>query len=161
LHVKKGFVKAELTRFAIICSMPAYFAEARQEFFGNLRRRGYPVKALREWFQQVQYDDRPTLLLPKIKKDAAPLMLSGHYNPVWEFVDVKEVLSAARMFWNQEELPDSLQEPLIRSLGRTTSLFDLISTWNKTVLLSSSEEGPGGLPPEENERSRPSLARVP
>lgn len=145
LHVKKGFVKAELTRFAIICSRPEYFAEARQEFYGNLRRRGYPVQALREWFQQVQYDDRPKLLLPKIKTDFAPLMLSGHYNPVWEFVDVKEVLTAARMFWNREELPDSLKEPLIRSLGRTTSLFDLISTWNKTILLSPSEEGPGAL----------------
>lgn len=152
LHVKKGFVKAELTRFAIICSRPEYFAEARQEFYGNLRRRGYPVQALREWFQQVQYDDRPVLLLPKIKSTAAPLMLSGHYNPVWEFVDVKEVLTAARMFWTREELPESLKEPLIRSLGRTTSLFDLISAWNKTILLSSSEEGPGGLPPAANER---------
>lgn len=152
LHVKKGFVKAELTRFAIICSRPEYFAEARQEFYGNLRRRGYPVQALREWFQQVQYDDRPVLLLPKIKTVAVPLMLSGHYNPVWEFVDVKEVLSAARLFWVREELPESLEEPLIRSLGRTTSLFDLISTWNKTLLLSSSEEGPGGLPSAANER---------
>jgi len=147
LHVKKGFVKAELSRFAIICSRPEYFAEARQEFYGNLRRRGYPVQALREWFLQVHYDARPVLLLPKQKSDAAPLMLSGHYNPTWEFVDVKEVLTAARMFWNREELPDSLKEPLIRSLGRTTSLFDLISTWNKTILLSSSKEGPVGSGP--------------
>lgn len=142
LHVKKGFVKAELTRFAIICSKPEYFAEARQEFYGNLRRRGYPVQTLRQWFRQVQYDDRPLLLLPKLKEERAPLMLSGHYNPVWEFVDVKEVISAARLFWMKEELPSSLQEPLIRSLGRTTSLFDLMSVWNKTTLLSSSKEGP-------------------
>lgn len=148
LHVKKGFVKAELTRFAIICSLPEYFAEARLEFYGNLRRRGYPVQTLREWFQQVQYDDRPTLLLPKVKTEVAPLMLSGHYNPVWEYVDVKEVLSAARLFWTREELPEALREPLIRSLGRTTSLFDLISTWNKTILLSSSKEGPGAALPE-------------
>lgn len=144
LHVKKGFVKAELSRFAIICSMPEFFAEARQEFYGNLRRRGYPAKTLIEWFKQVQYDDRPALLLPK-KQDgkSTPLMLSGHYNPVWDYVDVKEVLSAARRFWVKEELPESLEEPLIRSLGRTTSLFDLISAWNKTILLFSSDGGPG------------------
>jgi hypothetical protein len=67
--------------------------------------------------------------------------LSGHYNPVWDHIDVKQVITAARMFWNQEELPDSLKEPLIRSLGRTTSLFDLLSVWNKTMLLDSSEVG--------------------
>ncbi|KAK3366600.1 hypothetical protein B0H63DRAFT_383810, partial [Podospora didyma] len=134
LHVKKGFVKAELSRFAIICSKPSFFAEARQEFYGNLRRRGYPAKTLIEWFQQVQYDNRPSLLLPKQKEEHAPLMLSGHYNPVWDFVDVREVLNAARRFWMKEELPSTLEEPLIRSLGRTTSLFDLVSTWNKTLL---------------------------
>jgi len=144
LHVKKGFVKAELSRFAIICSKPEYFAEARQEFYGNLRRRGYPAKTLIEWFQQVQYDSRAAILLPKKQDEKfSPLMLSGHYNPVWDYVDVKEVLNAARQFWVKEELPSSLEEPLIRSLGRTTSLFDLVSTWNKTLLLFSSDGGPG------------------
>lgn len=137
LHVKKGFVKAELTRLTMLCSDAKYFADARQEFYGNLRRRGYPSQTLIEWFSQVSYGDRPILLLPKNKEqDQAPLMLPGHYNPVWDFVDVKEVISAAKRFWNQEELPDSLQEPLIRSLGKTTSLFDLLSSWNKTILLS-------------------------
>jgi len=137
LHVKKGFVKAELIRFAMLCSQSRYFADARQEFYGNLRRRGYPAKTLIEWFSQVSYDERPVLLLPKRKEeDFAPLMLSGHYNPVWEFVDVKEVIRSARRSWIREELPESLNAPLIRSLGRTTSLFDIMSAWNKTILLS-------------------------
>lgn len=143
LHVKKGFVKAELTRLAIICSKHEYFTDARREFYGNLRRRGYPSETLDEWLHQVQYDNRPALLLDKVEgEDFAPLMLSGHYNPVWDFVEVKEVISAARLFWNREELPDSLQEPLIRSLGRTTSLFDLMSVWNKTTLLDIASDGP-------------------
>jgi hypothetical protein len=147
LHVKKGFVKAELTRFAMICSKPEYFADARTEFYGNLRRRGYPAKTLIEWFRQVSYGDRPVMLLPKIKEqDFAPLMLPGHYNPVWDYVDVKEIITSARRFWTQEELPVSLEEPLIRSLGKTTSLFDLLSTWNKTTLLSSSTCGPASPP---------------
>lgn len=146
LHVKKGFVKAELTRFAMICSKEEFFAEARQELYGNLRRRGYPAETLKVWFQQVQYGSRPVFLLVKEKQDRAPLMLPGHYNPVWDFVEVKEIISEARKFWIQEELPESLQEPLIRSLGRTTSLFDLLSVWNKTTLLSSSLSGPA-MPP--------------
>jgi len=142
LHVKKGFVKAELTRFAILCSKVEYFADARKEFYGNLRRRGYPSETLVEWFKQVQYDNRAVLLAPKQREEEpAPLMLSGHYNPVWDFVDVNEVIAAARRSWVREELPESLQGPLIRSLGRTTSLFDLLSAWNKTTLLTSSTVG--------------------
>jgi hypothetical protein len=74
-------------------------------------------------------------------------MLPGHYNPVWDFVDVNEVLAAAREFWLKEKLPSSLTEPLIRSLGKTTSLFDLLSVWNKTNLLSSATVGPTGSRP--------------
>lgn len=135
LPAKKGFVKAELSRFAILCSRPEYFADARLEFYGNLRRRGYPPKTLAEWFTQVTYRDRPRLLLPREEENSmAPLMLRGHYNPVWDFVDVKEVILAAKKQWVREELPDTLQQPLIRSLGRTVSVFDLMSSWNKTTL---------------------------
>jgi len=142
LHVKKGFVKAELIRLAMICSRLEYFTDARQEFYGNLRRRGYPAETLREWFTVVQYRDRPLFLFRKEKKEFAPLMLPGHYNPVWDYIDVKQVISAARRSWvTVEELPPSLEEPLIRSLGKTMSLFDLMSSWNKTTLLSPSSLG--------------------
>lgn len=136
-HVKKGFVKAELTRFATLCSKVEWFAEARQEFYGNLRRRGYPSETLIEWFNQVQYGNRPVLLLRKKEQmDVAPLILPGHYNPVWDYINANEVITEARRFWEREELPESLQQSLIRGLGRTTSLFDLMSVWNKTILLS-------------------------
>lgn len=141
LATKKGFVKAELTRLAIICSRPGYYADARQEFYGNLRRRGYPPKELDQWFTQVNYRDRPKMLLPKEEASTgAPLMLRGHYNPVWDYVDVKEVLRVAKWKWSKEELPETLQQPLIRSLGRTKSIFDLMSTWNKTTLQEFGDE---------------------
>lgn len=111
LYVKKGFVKAELIRLAMICSRPEYFADARQEFYSNFRRRGYPVETLRKWFTLVQYDDRPLILIPKKKeKEFALLMLSGHYNPVWDYIDTKQVLSIARRSRIREELPAPLQE---------------------------------------------------
>jgi hypothetical protein len=136
--VKKAFVKAELIRFAILSSEVGYFADARSQFYGNLRRRGYPSQALENWFQQVSYDDRPLLLSSVKKETSAPLMLSGQYNPVWEYINVDEVLRSARQGWLLEKnLPDALQEPLIRSLRRSTSLFDLLSAWNKTILHST------------------------
>ncbi|KNG79890.1 hypothetical protein ANOM_011893 [Aspergillus nomiae NRRL 13137] len=136
-HVKKAFVKAELIRFAIVSSEVGYFADARSQFYGNLRRRGYPSEVLDNWFRQVSYEQRPLYLAPKEKseKQEAPLMLSGQYNPVWEYINVEEIIRQARRHWFQEkELPDSLKQPLIRSLRRYTSLGDLLSMWNKTVL---------------------------
>jgi len=136
LHVKKAFVKAELIRFAMVSSEIGYFADARAQFYGNLRRRGYPSEALENWFRQVSYDNRPLFLSSqKETEQHAPLMLSGQYNPVWEYINVEEVMRAARPSWNQEKnLPESLNQPLIRSLSRSTSLFDLLSVWNKTIL---------------------------
>jgi hypothetical protein len=136
LHVKKAFVKAELTRFAMINSEVEYFADARKQFYGNLRRRGYPSQVLDNWFTQVRYSERQIILSPpKEKPDLAPLMLAGQYNPVWEYINVEEILRKARRGWSLEtELPDALNQPLIRSLRRTTSLGDLLSVWNKTIL---------------------------
>lgn len=135
LHVKKAFVKAELIRFAMISSEAGYFADARTQFYGNLRRRGYPRETLENWFSQVLYEQRPVLLASEKQEREVPLMLSGQYNPVWEYINPSEVIRMARREWILEkDLPDSLNQPLIRSLSRSTSLFDLLSAWNKTIL---------------------------
>jgi len=136
LHVKKAFVKAELIRFTIVSSQVEYFADARRQFYGNLRRRGYPPQMLDAWFTQVYYSQRQIFLAPrKDAEDQAPLMLTGQYNPVWEYINVDQILRKALPAWSLErELPDSLTTSLIRSLKRTTSLGDLLSVWNKTTL---------------------------
>jgi len=152
LHVKKAFVKAELIRFTIVSSEVEYFAESRRQFYGNLRRRGYPPQTLDVWFLQVSYEKRPVFLSSqKQDEELAPLMLFGQYNPVWEYINVEEISRMMRRGFSLErELPDSLGKPLIRSLRRTTNLGDLMSMWNKTILQSdgqSSEKqaGHGGL----------------
>lgn len=155
LHVKKAFVKAELIRFAIVSSEVGYFAEARKQFYGNLRRRGYPPQILDAWFTQVCYSQRQVLLAPKKEKEEqAPLMLAGQYNPVWEYINVEEVIRKAMIgFSLEKELPESLAVSLIRSLRRTTSVGDLLSVWNKTTLhpINASAErmetGAGGSAP--------------
>ncbi len=136
LHVKKAFVKAELTRFAIISSEVTYFAESCRQFYGNLRKRGYPPQVLENWFLQVCFSQRAILLkAEKQERMENPLMLTGQYNPVWEHINVGEVILKARRFWSWEkELPATLHEQLIRSLRRSTSLGDMLSVWNKTML---------------------------
>lgn len=138
-HVKKAFVKAELIRFAMVSSEVGFFAEARMFFYGNLRRRGYPAETLDKWFRQVSYDSRAIYLADrKVDEEFAPLMLSGHYNPVWEYINPDDVLRKAMRSWSLErELPETLRGPLIRSLGRGRNLGDLLSAWNKTILHTS------------------------
>jgi hypothetical protein len=136
LHVKKAFDKAELIRFTMVSSEVEYFAEARAQFYGNLRRRGYPSQVLEDWCKQVLYGQRPIYLsTTKAVPDEAPLMLPGQYNPVWDYINVDEIIRTARRGWSLEkELPEPLNQPLIRSLRRYTSLGDLLSAWNKTIL---------------------------
>jgi hypothetical protein len=136
LHVKKAFVKAELTRFVMVSSEVGYFAESRRQFYGNLRRRGYPPQILENWFTQVDYSQRRIILDNLVQEDdIAPLMLTGQYNPVWEYINVNEIIMKARRAWNLEkELPETLEQPLIRSLRKSTSLGDMLSVWNKTML---------------------------
>jgi hypothetical protein len=139
LHVKKAFVKAELIRFTIVSSRVEYFAEACRSFYGNLRRRGYPPQTLENWFHQVRYDNRPVYLAGNREDtEETPFMLSGQYNPVWEYINVEEVIRKAKRGWSLErELPESLRQSLIRSLSRSRNLGDVLSAWNKTILHTS------------------------
>jgi hypothetical protein len=134
--VKRAFVKAELTRFMTICSHEEFFEERVREFYEALARRGYPANTLRKWRSLVTYKDRAIQLLKKKdSKPGLPLMLPSSYDEIWEYVDVKSVLTKMKTVWQTRgAIPESLNGPLIKSLRRTENLFDKISAWNKAVL---------------------------
>lgn len=138
-HVKKAFVKAELTRFVILCSEMWYFADARRAFYSNLRRRGYPSRTLDVWFTQASYSQRMAFLTTfqaESHVDDMPLMLRGEYNPIWEYINVDEISKAAQKEWSKlkDQLPRTLQQKLIRSLRKSTCLGDLLNVSNLTAL---------------------------
>ena len=144
ITVKKAFIKAELTRYMVICSSKALFEERVAEFMLALRRRGYPSDRLNVWRHQVQYIDR-SWFLSKEKDPAArgvPLLLPSSYDSVWDDIDVNSVLQEMQQHWRRagEPLPPTLQGPLVKSLRRTDNLFDKLSSWNKAVLAL---DGPG------------------
>lgn len=60
--VFKGFVKAELLRYAVTNTEQAGFESMKQLFYQRLQARGYPSRALDAWFAQVQHGDRTRLL---------------------------------------------------------------------------------------------------
>jgi hypothetical protein len=69
--VYKGFVKAELLRYAVTNTHIATFEHMKGLFYQRLQARGYPVKALDVWFAQVQHADRVRLLEHPVKANRA------------------------------------------------------------------------------------------
>jgi len=133
--VKKGFVKAELTRFVTNCSLERYFVETASFFRYCLRRRGYPAETLDNWMRQVSYSNRPVYLQSrKTSQGPGPLMLPSEYNPVWEYVNVKELTAKIRAQWSTGHVPEDLNQPVIKSLKRTTALQDMMTLWNLAIL---------------------------
>jgi hypothetical protein len=133
--VKKGFVKAELTRFVTNCSLERYYVETASFFRYCLRRRGYPKETLDNWMRQVSYANRSVYLLSrKTSHSPGPLMLPSEYNPVWEYVNMKELTAKIRVEWSKDTIPEALDVPVIKSLKRTTALQDMMTLWNLTIL---------------------------
>lgn len=60
--VFKGFVKAELLRYAVTNTTAACFERMKSMFYGRLKDRGYPAHVLDGWFAAVQHSDRVRLL---------------------------------------------------------------------------------------------------
>jgi hypothetical protein len=132
-NVKKAFVKGELTRYRTICSETEGFLEQKGLFFDQLRARGYPVKILDSWFQLVnQHSPRFT------QKSSLPVpwMLPSSYNPIWDYVFVRQIKEAIVKEWSKatDTPPDFFEKRLITSFSRTMNLFDHTRIWNRKIL---------------------------
>jgi hypothetical protein len=60
--VFKGFIKAELQRYAVTNTQPADFEHMKALFMQRLVDRGYPVSLLHKWFAAVDHSCREALL---------------------------------------------------------------------------------------------------
>ncbi len=60
--VYKGFIKAELQRYAVTNTLPADFARMKSLFLQRLLDRGYPLRQLQSWFDAVDHSCRVALL---------------------------------------------------------------------------------------------------
>lgn len=121
LLVKRAFVKAELTRFAIICAEEPGFLKSVDHFFAHLKRRGNPLETLNTCKKQVNYRNRRTFLsviAGEIKNDCIPLMLPSKYNDVWKYIKMQDICDAIMPHWNILELPNTVSGPLIKSLQK-------------------------------------------
>jgi hypothetical protein len=135
LVAKRAFVKGELVRLMLNSSKLSYFVGSRLEFFKNLRRRGYPSQTLLVWFRLVNWYERERRLYKVKSQDSPlPLMLPSEYNPVWECVNVQQLTRTLYSEWYKGDVPTALERPVIKSLAKSLSLFDSVSSWNLDIL---------------------------
>ncbi|KAI6249367.1 hypothetical protein HI914_02849 [Erysiphe necator] len=126
LRVKKAFVKAERTWITLICSAKALVAEAEYQFRCSLYRRGHPDSMLEKWFKLD--------LKPREKGREPMYVLPSVYNPVWEYVNVREMQETFLSFFRRNGFQDEFRMELILSLRRNRNLFDLFKQFNLTIL---------------------------
>lgn len=135
LHVKRAFVKGELVRILLNSSTNVYFVDTCKKFYSNLRLRGYPPQILATWFRLINWDQQERRLFKEKSKDSPlPLMLQSEYNPVWECINVQQLMKVLYSEWQKGDVPESLQRPIIKSLARSQNLFDQVTRWNLDVL---------------------------
>ena len=72
--VFKGFIKAELQRYAVTNTQPADFERMKALFMQRLVDRGYPVSQLQRWFSAVDHACREALL----SRPPSPKRLTSH-----------------------------------------------------------------------------------
>ncbi|KAI0993211.1 hypothetical protein K3495_g14973, partial [Podosphaera aphanis] len=86
ITAKKAFVKAERTRYALICSTPELTSAADYKFRCDLLKRGYPSKVLDVWFKAD--------LKPHPPKSDNVCFVPSTYNPVWKYIDMRKAENA-------------------------------------------------------------------
>ena len=121
LSVKKVFVKAERTRFDIICFEKNDSRSAEQVFFNNLMLREYSSTMLKNWFFQS---------LKKSNREKIKHVLQSKYNSVWNYVQMKplnKILKKAKI----EEFRLTF---VIKNLKRDWNMFDVFNQSNLTIL---------------------------
>lgn len=125
IRVKKALVKAERTRFAMICSTEDRRLRVERHFRVNLYRRGYPSTMLDKWF---------SLDLKPREERTNLYLLPSEYNPVWEYINVQKLEEAYRQVVLNTNVENELPVNIILSLKRGRNLYDIFHRENMTIL---------------------------
>ena len=135
LSVKKGMVKAERTRYRMICSEEFSRLKAEKHLKLNLLRRGYPLALLDKWF---------SLELKPRERTENILLLPSQYNPVWEYINVQRLEDA---FWSKILSDPSagylkgLYGNITLGLKRGWNMYDIYNRSNLAILSSMASFG--------------------
>ena len=78
---KSGFIKAELIRYARLCSNEEDFEEIKSSFFYRLQQRKYPNEFIQNVFNTVKYENRKVFLQEKTAVNTEIIALKVHFSP--------------------------------------------------------------------------------
>lgn len=140
--VKKATFCAKLARLARNSSHLEYYSEAVQRFRDILLARGYPISILRSWIKE-QFDQRwaQRSMQRSDKEPAPPMVIKTPYDLIWENVHMDQVRLAmldevVEKGEVQSWIGNRLMSRLVLAQSRTTNMFDVTNSMNRSVLLS-------------------------
>ena len=68
MHFFRGWLKAEMQRLLTHSSCPSVWLEECSIFYEHLRNRGYPARAIDSCFRGFNWNQRRSMLAPKLRK---------------------------------------------------------------------------------------------
>ena len=117
LDVKKGTFVGELSRLAALSSNRDYYNESLAELKMIYASRGYPENLINHWLFKYGLD-RWQRRHESRDVGGSVHVLKSVFNPVWEYVDIKDVYQAMMKEWVYETIPSSPPAaPLKRKAG--------------------------------------------
>lgn len=141
VHVKKGFVLAERSRYKMLCSLPEYLQAAEKALRLALVKRGYPSHYLDSWFSKdisnKGQSKKPTDFWT---------YLPSEYNPVWDNISIRRIQA---IFQDSRDPEVQALNPgrIVLSLKRSYNLFDVYNRSNLAILAEEEDLVP---PPRES-----------
>lgn len=143
ISVKKGMVKGELSRIRAISYKQSYFLTWKATFRSRLRLRGWPVRVLKSWMRQVQWQPHFSRAGLGAKKEVSRIIAKSEYNPIWEEVSSTDIWQAMRRAWIRHaprDQPLPFPPHCLVAKKRTRSLWDNVRSVNRNLLNQDEEE---------------------
>ena len=142
--VKSAFVKAEMIRRKMICSLESDFQTANQAFINRLAERGYPRPFTLAIEEEINRTPRSLLLSDLGREDSQsePLLIPSQYDKIW--YDIKTSTIQKTFIEGLEEfgnIPDCFKDTrIIKSLRRNRNLKDFLDAVNLSILENAGAE---------------------
>lgn len=131
-HTLKGFIKAELIRFARNSSQESDFIQTRKSLYRHLRERGYPREFLQKAFATTAYKNREVYLATgNRRKDKLNVLIL----PFGPFTRKLRIQTRLHRLWDQYKSTFGMEDvKSIVAWTRNPNLGELLTTKDKFPL---------------------------
>jgi len=127
-----------MSRLAALSSNLDIYKQSVEELASTYLSREYPLNMVKDWIT-LNYYERWETRYRVVKHTGTEniMVVKSILNPIWDFIDVRNVQKGIQDTWEGSEIPSKLLEAtLIISRKWTMNFGDLVQHFNATYLES-------------------------